>query len=81
MFPTINAADDAVQHAPKVEVKSEEERDRASLQNELKANARLIRRVENALEVLYVEAGIRSATTAPLPIDLGWIMVCLHRHS
>lgn len=51
MFPPINAADDAAQQAPKVEVKNAEERDRSSLHNELKANARLIRRVENALEV------------------------------
>lgn len=73
MFPKINAADDAVPHAPKVEVMSEEEIDRYNLQNELRANARLIRRVENALEVCnYSRRGIRSRRLlAPFPSTLG----------
>lgn len=76
MFPPTNAADDAVQHAPKVEVKSAEERERSSLHNELKANARLIRRVENALEV---RRGIDLDDCYPSAHRLWRALVCLHQ--
>lgn len=72
MFPPINDADDAVQHAPKVEVKSAEERDRSSLRNELKANARLIRRVENALEVRSGGSFWAAARSPPIDFSGLW---------